>query len=178
MNQGECVDGYGRFLCNCESTTFTGDSCDQPASTLTFNGSQSIDFTLTEPAFSSSEEVSLRFRSRLRNGILFVLKKSVDDPAMTISLEDGRVKCVYDRTKNDKAIYVGDHYQFNNNKWHTVVVRRQGPTVNVEVIDPEKQRYSVQDDLGPDFNTIKYEQVLIGGIRSPSLVQEHPNFIG
>lgn len=179
LNQGECVDGYGRTYCNCDAVSFTGPRCDQAASTLSFNGSHSIDFTLLEEASSSAEDVSLRFRTRLRNGVLVVLKKSSEEPAMTVSLEDGRIKCVYDREKNDKAVYVGDHHQFNNNKWHTVLVRRRGAQVHVEVIDAEKQRYSVQDDLGADFgSTIRYDQVLVGGIRSVSLNQEYPNFIG
>lgn len=178
MNQGECVDGYGRTYCNCDAVSFTGARCEQAASTLSFNGSHSIDFTLIEAASSSAEDVSLRFRTRLRSGVLFVLKKSAEEPAMTVSLEDGRIKCVYDRTRNDKAVYVGDHHQFNNNKWHTVIVRRRGPGVHVAVIDAEKQRYSVDDDLGPEFNTIRYDQVLVGGIRSASLTQEYPNFIG
>ncbi|CAF0717725.1 unnamed protein product [Brachionus calyciflorus] len=178
LNQGECVEGFLESSCNCYSTSYTGRHCDQLAPTLSFNGSHTVEFLLNEPVQSSSEEISLRFRTGLRNGVLFSLKKSIDEPSVVISLEDGRVKCVYDRNDNDKAIYVGDVNFFNNNKWHTINVRRTGPNIEVEVIDNQKIKYFVQDNLGDDYNLITYSHVNIGGARSPSLIQEHTNFIG
>ena len=173
------MEGFGRTYCNCDAVSFTGAKCETSAASLSFNGSHGVEFVLHTLTPSASEDVSLRFRTRLRNGLLFALKKFVDQPGLVLSLEDGRVKCVYDReNNNDKVIYVGDQNLFNNDKWHTVHVKRTGPTVLVEVIDAEKNKYFVVDDLGDNFVRVDYKYVNIGSIKSPSLEQEHANFIG
>ena len=178
LNQGECVEGFGRTYCNCEAVSFTGAKCEVSAASLSFNGSHGVEFVLHNSISSSTEDISLRFKTRLRNGILFALKKFVDQPSVVISLEDGRIKCVYDREKNDKVIYVGDQNLFNNDKWHTVHVKRNGPKVLVEVFDSEKNRYFVIDDLGSNLSNIEYKYINIGSSKSRSLEQEHQNFIG
>lgn len=133
---------------------------------------------LKEPKQSSSERISLRFRTGLRNGVLFSLKKSKNEPSMVLSVEDGRLKCVYDRKDNDKVVYVGEVHSFNNNKWHSVDLVRTGSTIHLQLTDNQGLKYKTSDTLGEDFNLITYSHVVIGGARSPSLVQEHQNFIG
>jgi neurexin len=184
QNQGECVEGFGtRTHCNCASTSFTGDKCEQPASTLSFNGSHSLEYVLPELRTQSADELSLRFRTRLRNGALFSLKKTSEDtPGLVVSLEDGRVKVNYDRAdlKNDKVIYLGEENQFNNNKWHSLTLRRNGQHVHIQVVDNQRNKFELNDDLGDSFNQVSYRLVNAASVRAsnPALVQEHPNFIG
>lgn len=178
MNQGECIEGFSRAYCNCDTVSYTGDRCDIPAATITFNGSQGLEYSLVQLNRISSEDISLRFKTPLNNGLLFALKKFENEPSVSISLEDGRVKVVYDRDINDKVIYLGEPYLFSNNKWHTVTVKRFGQIVHVSAVDDEKNHYYVSDDLGNDFEYVTYRFIEIGSISSKSLSQEHPNFIG
>ncbi|RMZ99228.1 neurexin-1a-like isoform X9 [Brachionus plicatilis] len=97
---------------------------------------------------------------------------------MVLSVEDGRLKCVYDRQNNDKVMYAGDVDSFNNNKWHTVHLVRTGASIQLQLTDSQGLKHVTNDNLGEDFDLIAYSHVIIGGARSPSLVQEHSNFIG
>lgn len=178
LNQGECVEGFSRAFCNCDSVSYTGERCELPASTLTFNGTQGLEYTLVDLNKLSSEDLTLRFKTPLANGVLFALKKYENQPAVVLSLENGRVKVVYDRTINDKVIYLGTLNQFNDNKWNTVNVKRFGQHVTVTVIDGQKIKYTVSDQLGDDFKYCSYRFIQIGDIGSELLSQEHPNFIG
>lgn len=163
---------------SCDAQSLAGSRVDQSPSTLSFNGSQGISFSLNDLIKSSSEDIILRFKTRVRNGMLFGLKKAEHEPSFIISLEDGRIKIVYDRDVNDKVIYIGEPNLFNNNKWHTVHIKRYGPNVLGEVFDSEKNRYFVVDDLDAGFVHVNYRYIEIGNINSLSLTQEHPSFIG
>ena len=183
QNQGECVEGFGaRYSCNCAATSFMGEKCEQPASSLSFNGSHSIEYVLGNLKTSSAEDLSLRFRTRLRNGVLIALKKSAAEPSLIVSIEDGRVKCVYDRPneKNDKVIYLGEVGQFNNNKWHTLILKRNGPNVQLEVLDSQRTRTFLNDYLGDSFIHVNYGLIDIGSVRSTgsSSSDNNLNFIG
>jgi len=179
LNRGECVEGFNRAYCNCEAVSYTGERCEQSASTLTFNGSQGAEYSLGELNKVCSEEVSLRFRTPLRNGVLFAVKKYQNDVVMSISLEDGRIKVVYDRGANEKVVYIGDDLDlFNTNKWHTVSVRRYGGDLDVRVVDNEKNEYQAKDNLGVNFRESEYRLVELGSLNSDALVGEYPNFIG
>jgi neurexin len=179
LNRGECVEGFNRAYCSCDTVSYSGERCETAASTLTFNGSQGVEYALVELNRAASEEVSLRFRTPLRSGLLFALKKYQNDVVMSIGLEDGRVKVVYDRGANEKVVYVGDELDlFNTNKWHTVSVRRFGAGVEVRVVDDERNEYAARDDLGGGYRESEYRMVELGSVGSESLVGEYPNFIG
>jgi WD40 repeat protein len=171
-----CKDNYilSQKSTTCDTSKITGSEY-----TLSFNGSQGISYALNDYVKSSSESVSLRFKTRVRNGMLFGLKKSENEPSFIVSLEDGRIKIVYDREINDKVIYIGEPNLFNNNKWHTVQIRRYGANVFGEVIDSDKTKYNIVDDLDSSlFSNLIYRFIEIGQINSLSLTQEHPSFIG
>jgi hypothetical protein len=178
QNMGTCVEGFSRTFCNCDSTSFHGQNCELPSNTLSFNGSYGIEFSLAEMKSSSSEDIVLRFKTRLRHGVLFALKKAIDYSGMVLSLEHGRIKVVYDCGRTDKATYVGDHGSFNNNKWNTVRVRRFDSKVYVEVIGADKTKYHVQDDLIAGCNQLQYRYIEVGDVQSQRLRHEFPNFIG
>ena len=173
LNQGECVTGFERAYCNCDSISYAGSRCEVGASTLSFNGSQGLEYSLIDLNEISSEDIVLRFKTRLRNGFIFGLKKSEHDPSLTLSLENGRVKLVYDRQSNDKVIYVGTPNSFNNNQWQTIHLRRTGQTVRIKL-----NKLELLDELGNEFKDCSYRFIEIGSIGSQSLVQEYPNFIG
>ena len=107
LNQGECVEGFSRAFCNCDSVSYTGERCEVPASTLTFNGTQGLEYSLVDLNKHSSEDLTLRFRSPLAKSMKSALKKFENQPSFVLSLENGCVKYIYDRNINDKVIYLG-----------------------------------------------------------------------
>jgi hypothetical protein len=94
QNGGSCVEGFSRTYCNCDATSFTGANCESPAKSLLFDGTFGLEFYSENNYASSSEEIFLRFRPRLRFGLLLALKKSNDNAGLVVSVEDGRVKVV------------------------------------------------------------------------------------
>lgn len=178
LNGGSCVEGFSRTYCNCDATSFNGAYCDQVASVLSFNGSYGIEYNSDSLYSSTSEQISLRFKTRLRSGFLFALKRSNDRAGLVLAVEDGRVKATYDCGRSDKVIYVGDTNLYSNNNWNTVRLTRSGTRVLLEVIDKDRNKQFVEDELSKACSQVDYNTIVIGSTRSQRLIHEYPNLIG
>ena len=180
FNGGVCAEGFGRNYCLCEQTAFTGEQCELGASTLSFNGSQGIEFTLHDSIKSSTEDIWLRFKTRMRNGLLFGLKRhSTSQAPLLVLLEDGRIKVIFDKGgRQERVIYVGEPNLFVNNRWHTVNVKRHGTKVSCLVFDHDRNKFEVSDELGAGSEYLYYDKIVIGSLYSQSMIKELPNFTG
>ena len=179
QNSGSCVEGFSETYCNCDATSFTGKTCEKAAKTLLFNGSYGIEYYSENKLYSSSsEEIFVRFRTRLRHGVIVGLKKSNDNAGLVVAVEDGRVKVVYQCGRNDKVAYVGDINAYNTNKWNSIRLKRYGQKLIIEVIDGDKGQKTIVDDLGKNCAQFDYNTIVVGSIFSQRLLAEYPNFIG
>ncbi|XP_075943183.1 neurexin-2-beta isoform X36 [Anarhichas minor] len=136
FNGGFCSIQYGEVQCDCTHTRFKGKYCKEglahltlndqgmEESVATFKGNEFFcyDLSLT-PIQSSTDEITLSFRTLQRNGLMLHTGKSAD--YVNLSLKSGAVWLVINLGSGAfEALVEPVNGKFNDNAWHDVRVTR------------------------------------------------------
>nr|XP_020471963.1 neurexin-2-beta isoform X5 [Monopterus albus] len=133
FNGGFCSIQYGEVHCDCTHTRFKGKYCKEAEeyavegkeeSVATFKGNEFFcyDLSLT-PIQSSTDEITLSFRTLQRNGLMLHTGKSAD--YVNLSLKSGAVWLVINLGSGAfEALVEPVNGKFNDNAWHDVRVTR------------------------------------------------------
>uniref|UniRef100_A0A7N6AMR2 Neurexin 2 n=1 Tax=Anabas testudineus TaxID=64144 RepID=A0A7N6AMR2_ANATE len=154
FNGGFCSIQYGEVHCDCTHTRFKGKYCkeglahltlndqgmgsflfyfDFEESVATFKGNEFFcyDLSLT-PIQSSTDEITLSFRTLQRNGLMLHTGKSAD--YVNLSLKSGAVWLVINLGSGAfEALVEPVNGKFNDNAWHDVRVTRNLRQVTISV---------------------------------------------
>ncbi|XP_046699292.1 neurexin 2b isoform X5 [Silurus meridionalis] len=139
LNGGFCVVQFGEVHCDCSLTRFRGKYCkeeDYPVegdssqvagkeeSVATFKGNEFFCYDLSmTPIQSSTDEITLSFRTLQRNGLMLHTGKSAD--YVNLSLKSGAVWLVINLGSGAfEALVEPVNGKFNDNAWHDVKVTR------------------------------------------------------
>uniref|UniRef100_UPI0037E82B6E neurexin 2b isoform X6 n=1 Tax=Semicossyphus pulcher TaxID=241346 RepID=UPI0037E82B6E len=136
FNGGFCSIQYGEVHCDCTHTRYRGKYCKEglahltlndqgkEESVATFKGNEFFcyDLSLT-PIQSSTDEITLSFRTLQRNGLMLHTGKSAD--YVNLSLKSGAVWLVINLGSGAfEALVEPVNGKFNDNAWHDVRVTR------------------------------------------------------
>ncbi|XP_059376093.1 neurexin-3a isoform X11 [Carassius carassius] len=135
-NGGTCSVVDGEPLCDCSKTEYVGRFCNEgfahmmmadqarEENVATFRGSEYFCFDLSQnPIQSSSDEITLSFKTWQRNGLILHTGKSAD--YVNLALKDGAVSLVINLGSGAfEAIVEPVNGKFNDNAWHDVKVTR------------------------------------------------------
>ncbi|XP_053199271.1 neurexin 2b isoform X14 [Scomber japonicus] len=126
FNGGFCSIQYGEVHCDCTHTRYKGKYCKEgkEESVATFKGNEFFcyDLSLT-PIQSSTDEITLSFRTLQRNGLMLHTGKSAD--YVNLSLKSGAVWLVINLGSGAfEALVEPVNGKFNDNAWHDVRVTR------------------------------------------------------
>ncbi|XP_042629730.1 neurexin-3a isoform X14 [Cyprinus carpio] len=144
-NGGTCSIVDGDPLCDCSKTEYVGRFCNEEANSIpgfahmmadqakgkareenvaTFRGSEYFCYDLSQnPIQSSSDEITLSFKTWQRNGLILHTGKSAD--YVNLALKDGAVSLVINLGSGAfEAIVEPVNGKFNDNTWHDVKVTR------------------------------------------------------
>ncbi|XP_068433093.1 neurexin-3b isoform X3 [Clinocottus analis] len=140
-NGGICSLADGEPYCDCSKTGYVGRYCTEavqrkpglahlkaePAreeNVATFRGSEYFCYDLSQnPIQSSSDEITLSFKTWQRNGLLLHTGKSAD--YVNLALKDGAVSLVINLGSGAfEAIVEPVNGKFNDNSWHDIKVTR------------------------------------------------------
>ncbi|XP_061843017.1 neurexin 3b isoform X2 [Nerophis lumbriciformis] len=139
-NGGICSLADGETYCDCSRTGFVGRHCTEVQRTpgfahlkaeqareenvATFRGSEYFCYDLSQnPIQSSSDEITLSFKTWQRNGLLLHTGKSAD--YVNLALKDGAVSLVINLGSGAfEAIVEPVNGKFNDNAWHDIKVTR------------------------------------------------------
>ncbi|XP_016131809.1 neurexin-3a-like [Sinocyclocheilus grahami] len=144
-NGGTCSVVDGEPLCDCSKTEYVGRFCNEEANSIpgfahmmadqakgkareenvaTFRGSEYFCYDLSQnPIQSSSDEITLSFKTWQRNGLILHTGKSAD--YVNLALKDGAVSLVINLGSGAfEAIVEPVNGKFNDNAWHDVKVTR------------------------------------------------------
>ncbi|XP_039550015.1 neurexin 2a isoform X7 [Pimephales promelas] len=130
-NGGRCSIRDSEVLCDCSNTGYKGKYCTegdlesgQVESVATFKGNEFFSYDLSQkPIQSSTDEITLSFRTLQRNGLLLHTGKSAD--YVNLSLKSGAVCLVINLGSGAfEALVEPSDGKFNDNAWHAVRVSR------------------------------------------------------
>ncbi|XP_077095350.1 neurexin 3a isoform X8 [Siphateles boraxobius] len=125
-NGGTCSVVDGEPLCDCSKTEYVGRFCSEAReeNVATFRGSEYFCYDLSQnPIQSSSDEITLSFKTWQRNGLILHTGKSAD--YVNLALKDGAVSLVINLGSGAfEAIVEPVNGKFNDNAWHDVKVTR------------------------------------------------------
>uniref|UniRef100_A0A8D3CFR5 Neurexin 3a n=1 Tax=Scophthalmus maximus TaxID=52904 RepID=A0A8D3CFR5_SCOMX len=125
-NGGTCSVVDGEPICDCSKTEYRGRFCSEAReeNVATFRGSEYFCYDLSQnPIQSSSDEITLSFKTWQRNGLILHTGKSAD--YVNLALKDGAVSLVINLGSGAfEAIVEPVNGKFNDNTWHDVKVTR------------------------------------------------------
>ncbi|XP_028252736.1 neurexin 3b isoform X7 [Parambassis ranga] len=144
-NGGICSLADGETYCDCSKTGYVGRYCTEGLAHLkkgcqgreenvaTFRGSEYFCYDLSQnPIQSSSDEITLSFKTWQRNGLLLHTGKSAD--YVNLALKDGAVSLVINLGSGAfEAIVEPVNGKFNDNGWHDIKVTRNLRQVTISV---------------------------------------------
>ncbi|KAM9449911.1 neurexin-2-beta isoform 5-T5 [Clarias gariepinus] len=158
LNGGFCVVQFGEVQCDCTHTRFRGKYCKEEdyaveglahltlnsqgdssqvagkeESVATFKGNEFFCYDLSmTPIQSSTDEITLSFRTLQRNGLMLHTGKSAD--YVNLSLKSGAVWLVINLGSGAfEALVEPVNGKFNDNAWHDVKVTRNLRQVTISV---------------------------------------------
>lgn len=110
----------------------------------TFRGSEYFCYDLSQnPIQSSSDEITLSFKTWQRNGLILHTGKSAD--YVNLALKDGAVSLVINLGSGAfEAIVEPVNGKFNDNAWHDVKVTRNLRQVTLKTRDADVLRFDSQ----------------------------------
>ncbi|XP_026568335.1 neurexin 3 isoform X1 [Pseudonaja textilis] len=125
-NGGTCFLLDGEPQCDCSATGYIGKLCSEARdeNVATFRGSEYLCYDLSQnPIQSSSDEITLSFKTWQRNGLILHTGKSAD--YVNLALKDGAVSLIINLGSGAfEAIVEPVSGKFNDNQWHNVKVTR------------------------------------------------------
>ncbi|XP_058435505.1 neurexin-2-beta isoform X38 [Marmota monax] len=135
-NGGLCtVLAPGEVGCDCSHTGFGGKFCSEGKEEFvaTFKGNEFFCYDLSHnPIQSSTDEITLAFRTLQRNGLMLHTGKSAD--YVNLSLKSGAVWLVINLGSGAfEALVEPVNGKFNDNAWHDVRVTRNLRQVTISV---------------------------------------------
>ncbi|XP_068865511.1 neurexin-1 isoform X13 [Aphelocoma coerulescens] len=136
LNGGVCSVLNDQAVCDCSQTGFRGKDCSEGLAHLmmgdqgkeeyiaTFKGSEYFCYDLSQnPIQSSSDEITLSFKTLQRNGLMLHTGKSAD--YVNLALKNGAVSLVINLGSGAfEALVEPVNGKFNDNAWHDVKVTR------------------------------------------------------
>ncbi|XP_058507070.1 neurexin-1a isoform X26 [Solea solea] len=145
LNGGVCSVINNEPTCDCSQTGFQGKDCSEGLAYLmmgdqgkeeyvaTFKGSEFFCYDLSlNPIQSSSDEITLSFKTLQRNGLMLHTGKSAD--YVNLALKNGAVSLVINLGSGAfEALVEPVNGKFNDNDWHDVKVTRNLRQVTISV---------------------------------------------
>ncbi|XP_016322810.1 neurexin-1a isoform X9 [Sinocyclocheilus anshuiensis] len=126
LNGGVCSIVNDEPICDCSKTGFQGKDCSEEREeyVATFKGSEYFCYDLSpNPIQSSSDEITLSFKTLQRNGLMLHTGKSAD--YVNLALKNGAVSLVINLGSGAfEALVEPVNGKFNDNAWHDVKVTR------------------------------------------------------
>ncbi|XP_054404168.1 neurexin-1 isoform X43 [Pongo abelii] len=147
LNGGVCSVVDDQAVCDCSRTGFRGKDCSQGKEEYiaTFKGSEYFCYDLSQnPIQSSSDEITLSFKTLQRNGLMLHTGKSAD--YVNLALKNGAVSLVINLGSGAfEALVEPVNGKFNDNAWHDVKVTR-----NLRQI--QRESTFTEDPVFPESN--------------------------
>ncbi|XP_050406301.1 neurexin-3 isoform X2 [Patella vulgata] len=137
LNGGMCLTTDDGLMCDCTRIEFDGDRCETEKipSDATFLGAQYFSYDLSsrgDPIISNNDQLTLDFRTKQSNGLLFFTGDSND--YLNVAMKDGGIILTINLGSGSYETEVRPgHVRFDDNRWHHLLIKREAREISMEV---------------------------------------------
>lgn len=131
QNQGTCIEGWNRRICQCAPTGYTGPNCAKESLILSFSGDQFFKLDFPHESVTQAEDLYLRFRSMKSSGLILAGTSETLVNFLVVSLDSGRLKVLLNLGEGNKVTQIG--YNLNDDVWHSLKIERRGPWLEIKL---------------------------------------------
>ncbi|XP_058463051.1 neurexin-3 isoform X2 [Malaya genurostris] len=188
---GICISTDSGPICECRNLEFEGPYCerDKAPSEATFRGTEFLSYDLGqtggEPIVSAQDAITLYFRTRQPNGLLFYTGHGTD--YLNLALRDGGVSLTMGLSNGKQEMHIKPaRVRFDDHQWHKVTVHRRIQEISsitsfcrlVAVVDDV---YTDHSHIAGKFTMLSSSRVYVGGAVNPRALlgaRVHNNFVG
>ncbi|XP_055385088.1 neurexin-1 isoform X9 [Condylostylus longicornis] len=188
---GICISTDSGPLCECRNLEYEGPYCekDKAPSEATFRGTEFLSYDLgqtgAEPIVSAQDAITLYFRTRQPNGLLFYTGHGSD--YLNLALRDGGVSLTMGLANGKQEMHIKpSKVRFDDHQWHKVTVHRRIQEISsitsfcrlVTVVDDV---YTDHSHIAGKFTMLSSSRVYVGGAVNPRALlgaRVHNNFVG
>ncbi|XP_008554083.1 neurexin-3 [Microplitis demolitor] len=189
QHDGICISTDSGPICECRNGEFEGQYCekDKIPAEASFRGGDflKIDLSNGDPIYSIEETVSIQFKTRQHNGLLFYSGQKSD--YLTISLRDGGAAVEMVLTNGRLDLHIKPmKTRFDDNQWHKILIQRR--VQEISSITRFCKLSAIVDGIYADhahtagsFTHLSSSQLLVGGSDDAHSVQGikgMTNFVG
>ncbi|XP_014473358.1 PREDICTED: neurexin-1 isoform X1 [Dinoponera quadriceps] len=168
---GICISTDSGPICECRTGDYEGAYCekDKAPSEASFRGTEylTIDLSKGDPVLSTQESISLQFKTRQPNGLLFYSGEG--DDYLTVSLRDGGAAVGMTLAKGRLDLHIKPtKVRFDDNQWHKISVHRKVQEISSitsfcrlsAIVDGI---YAEHGHTAGSFTHLASDQLLVGG---------------
>ncbi|XP_050084975.1 neurexin-1 isoform X2 [Anopheles aquasalis] len=188
---GICISTDSGPICECRNLEYEGTYCerDKAPSEATFRGTEFLSYDLGqtggEPIVSAQDAITLYFRTRQPNGLLFYTGHGTD--YLNLALRDGGVSLTMGLSNGKQEMHIKpSRVRFDDHQWHKVTVHRRIQEISsitsfcrlVAVVDDV---YTDHSHIAGKFTMLSSSRVYVGGAVNPRALlgaRVHNNFVG
>ncbi|XP_061165140.1 neurexin-1-like isoform X3 [Saccostrea echinata] len=169
QNGGYCIEQWNSFQCDCDMTSYTGQTCSQESKTVKFGPGPGL-ITYYFPPNSlpsrSSDRLAFGFRTTPdldKQVTLLRVESETGTDFLEVEIVDGAVLVSYNMG-SQMTIPIGDHFiKVNDGDYHVVRVTRDGAaaTLKIDDFDVIRKNPSKNEQQWSVFNN--QSKILVGG---------------
>ncbi|XP_041968966.1 neurexin-1 isoform X4 [Aricia agestis] len=188
---GVCISTDDGPICECRDGDYEGAFCerDKAPSEATFRGAEFLSYDLTqtggEPIVSTQDVISLYFKTRQPNGLLFYTGHEAD--YLNLAVRDGGLSLTMGLGNGKQEMHIKpSKTRFDDHQWHKLTVRRKIQEITpftsfCRVSAVVDDVYSEHSHVAGSFTMLASSRAHVGGslnARALPGARVHTNFIG
>ncbi|CAI2355017.1 unnamed protein product [Caenorhabditis sp. 36 PRJEB53466] len=187
-NQGRCIQLWSSIRCDCSLTAHSGDRCQNPSTTVRFDGTPSAifyEYAPNERPTSTKDYFVFSFRTTQPNGVLIAIECAADQDYFTVFLNKGYLNAHYNLGNRDHK--VGYHTRTLNDGFpHVIKISRNEANMTIQVDRLPALRYrpkratdlvllnmQTRISIGAAFNTRHLEERRLRHRRSAEIFDSY-----
>ncbi|XP_061721601.1 neurexin 1 isoform X2 [Cydia pomonella] len=188
---GVCISTDDGPVCECRDEDYEGAFCerDKAPSEATFRGAEFLSYDLTqtggEPIVSTQDTISLYFKTRQPNGLLFYTGHEAD--YLNLAVRDGGVSLTMGLGNGKQEMHIKpSKTRFDDHQWHKLTVHRRIQEITpmtsfCRVSAVVDDVYTEHSHVAGSFTMLASSRAHVGGslnARALPGARVHTNFIG
>ncbi|KAH1014811.1 hypothetical protein HUJ05_012636, partial [Dendroctonus ponderosae] len=188
---GICISTDSGPICECRNSDYEGEFCekDKAPSEAVFRGTEFLSYDLSqtggEPIVSAQDTITLYFKTRQPNGLLFYTGEGSD--YLNVAIKEGCLSLTMGLANGKQEMQIKPNkVRFDDNQWHKVSVHRRIQEISAitsfcrlsAVVDGV---YADHSHIAGKFTMLSSGRLYVGGsINTRALpgARVHNNFVG